>query len=149
MSQTAKMFRFISAFIAGFIAVLVFHQGLLALLYAADFSPVAPYQMTSTQPFGLPKLLSLSLWGGIWGLVWAATVLRWSRVKYYWVAAIVFGALAVNFSALLIFAPLKGQAIAGGWEPIVLVVGLLVNAAWGFGTALLFEWFTRRKMSGG
>lgn len=144
MSQAPKISQFITAFIAGFIAVPVFHQSLLALLYAVDFSPVAPYQTIPTQPFGLPKLLSLSLWGGIWGLVWATT--RWSRAKHYWIVATIFGAFAVNFSALFIFAPLKGQAIAGGWKPVVFIIGLLINGGWGLGMALLFRGFTRRRL---
>lgn len=139
------MSRFIAAFIAGFIAVPVFHQSLLALLHAASFSPVAAYQTTPTQPFGLPKLLSLTLWGGVWGLIWAATALRWSQAKYYWIVAIVFGAIAANFFALFVFAPLKGLPIAGGWSLTVLTIGLLVNGAWGFGTALLFRLLTTKR----
>lgn len=146
MTQQAKIFYFIAAFIAGFVAVPVFHQSLLALLYAVSLSPLAPYQTSSTQPFGLPKFLSIALWGGVWGIIWATTVLRWSRAKYYWVVAIVFGAIAVNFVALFIFAPVKGQPIAGGWKPAVLITGLLINGAWGFGTALLFKWFTNKKI---
>jgi hypothetical protein len=61
----------------------------------------------------------------------------------YWLVALLFGALAPTLIAWFIVAPLKGQAIAGGWKPAVMITGLLVNGAWGVGTALLFRWFTR------
>jgi len=40
MSHTKS--RFILAFVAGFLSVLLFHQGMLALLHAVTFSPVNP-----------------------------------------------------------------------------------------------------------
>lgn len=141
--KASQVSQFAVAFDAGFIAVLVFHQSLLALLHAIGFAPFAAYQTASTQPLGLPKFLSLALWGGLWGVIWAATMLRWSPKRYYWVTAIIFGALVVTSVALFVFAPLKGQPVAGGWKLPVLITGLLVNGAWGFGTALLFKGFSR------
>ena len=143
MTQQARLSQFILAFIAGFIAVLIFHQGLLALLHAVNFTSRVPYQTTPTQPFGIPQFLSSAFWGGIWGLIWAGIILRWQQNKNYWLAALVFGALAPTLVAWFIVFPLKGQAIAGGWKPEVMTTIVLVNSAWGVGTALLFRWFTR------
>ncbi|MHC5832944.1 MAG: hypothetical protein ACYT04_97410, partial [Nostoc sp.] len=42
MTQKAEFSRFVLAFVAGFITVLVFYQGLLALLHAINFAPRAP-----------------------------------------------------------------------------------------------------------
>jgi hypothetical protein len=146
MTQKAGISQFVLAFVAGFIAVLVFHQGLLALLYAVNFTTFAPFPTTPTQPFGIPQFLSIAFWGGIWGLIWAAITLRWQQNKNYWLVALFFGALAPTLIAWFIVAPLKGQAIAGGWKPAVMITGLLVNGAWGVGTALLFSWFTRKQI---
>jgi hypothetical protein len=147
MTPKADMSQFLLAFVAGFIAVLIFHQGVLALLYTVSFTTFAPFPTTPTQPFGIPQFLSFAFWGGIWGLVWAATTLRWQAGKNYWLVALLFGSLALTSVALFIVAPLKGQAIAGGWQSTVMVTGLLVNGAWGVGTALLFRWFTRKQSS--
>ena len=141
MTQKAELFRFVLAFVAGFIAVLVFHQGLLALLHAINFAPRPPYQTIPTQPFGIPQFLSGAFWGGIWGLVWVTIILRWQVNRNYWLTALLFGAVAPTLVAWFIVAPLKGQAIAGGWKLAIMITGLLVNGAWGLGTALLFSWF--------
>ncbi|MDZ8053894.1 MAG: hypothetical protein RMX68_014740 [Aulosira sp. ZfuVER01] len=146
MTQKAEVYRFILAFVAGFLAVLVFHQGLLALLHAINFTPRPAYQTTPTQPFGIPQFLSSAFWGGIWGLVWAAIAVRWQVNKNYWLAALIFGAVAPTLIAWFIVAPLKGLPIAGGWKPAAMITGLLINGAWGLGTALLFNWFARRQI---
>ncbi len=41
MAQKAALSRFALAFIAGFVSVLLFHQGVLALLHAVNFTPRA------------------------------------------------------------------------------------------------------------
>jgi hypothetical protein len=38
--------------------------------------------------------------------------------------------------ALFVVFPLKGLGVAGGWDPKIIVGALLLNAAWGLGTAL-------------
>ena len=54
-------------FLAGFVSVLVFHQGAAGLLHALGLTPRAPYSFQPTQPLGVPVLLSISFWGGVWG----------------------------------------------------------------------------------
>ncbi|MDZ7955838.1 hypothetical protein [Nostoc sp. DedQUE09] len=146
MTQKADVFRFVLAFVAGFVAVLVFHQGLLALLHAINFAPRALYQTTPTPPFGIPQFLSGAFWGGIWGLIWATITLRWQINKSYWLTALLFGAVAPTLVAWFVVAPLKGLPIAGGWKLPAMITALLVNGAWGLGTALLFSWFRRKQV---
>ncbi|MDM9383977.1 hypothetical protein QUB80_25180 [Chlorogloeopsis sp. ULAP01] len=145
MTQKAELSRFFLAFVAGFVAVLIFHQGLLALLHAINFASRPPYQTTPTQPFGVPQFLSGAFWGGIWGLVWATLTLHRQVNRNYWIAALLFGAIAPTLVAWFIVAPLKGLPIAGGWQPTAMITALLVNGAWGVGTALLFNWFVRKQ----
>jgi hypothetical protein len=145
MTQRIVLSRFILAFIAGVISVLVFHQGMLALLHTINFTSRSPYPMTPTAPFGIPQVFSSALWGGVWGLVWAAIAPSF-RQKNYWIAALLFGALAPTLVAWFVVAPLKSQPLAGGWQPAAMVTGLLVNGAWGFGTALLLSLFARRQV---
>ena len=64
----------VSAFCAGFLAVLVFHQPMLGLLHAAGVTPATPYPMQPTAPWGVPELWSLAFWGGVWGLVFGLVV---------------------------------------------------------------------------
>jgi hypothetical protein len=61
----------------------------------------------------------------------------------YWVSALVFGALLPSVVALFVVLPLKGLPAAGGWNPKLIVGALLLNGAWGIGTALLLRVFAR------
>ena len=60
---------YMKAFIAGFASTLVFHQGVLWLLYAGGFSPRAPWNMAPVPPLNVPAVVSLAFWGGVWGIV--------------------------------------------------------------------------------
>jgi hypothetical protein len=132
--------RYLLAFLAGFLATLVFHQGLLGILYLAGASPRAPYSMAPSGPLHVPQVLSLAFWGGVWGIALWLAVGRWDGAGD-WVASLVFGALLPSLVALFVVFPLKGQPVAGGWDPKILVGALLLNGAWGLGTALFLRLF--------
>lgn len=126
----------LKAFIAGFGATLIFHQGALAMLYSVGLSAKPPFPMTATAPFKVPAVLSLAFWGGLWGI--ALSLLLHDMVTVYYLAlAMAFGALAPSIIALFVVFPLKGMPVAGGWDPKIIGGALIVNGAWGFGTALL------------
>ena len=138
MPRNAFTTRFIFAFIAGFVAVLLFHQGMLGLLHTVNITPRPPFSTKPTQPLGVPQFWSSAFWGGVWGMVFAAVEPRFPKGIRYWVAALLFGALGPTLVSWFVVMPLKGQPVAGGWQPAGMVTGVLVNGAWGLGTALLF-----------
>jgi hypothetical protein len=128
---------YVKAFIAGFLATLIFHQGMLALLHAAGPAP-APFNITPTAPFGVPAVLSLAFWGGLWGIVlWL--VIRAASGARYWTLAAVIGALGPSAVAWFVVMPMKGMGVAGGPDPKIIVGALLVNAAWGIGTGIFLR----------
>jgi hypothetical protein len=130
----------VKPFFAGFVATLVFHQGMLALLRGIGATPRAPYVMLPTPPFGVPQVVSLAFWGGVWGIVlWAMIRDLQHSSSGYWTRALEIGALAPSAVALFIVFPLKGQPVAGGWDPAIIVGALLLNGAWGLGTAWLMR----------
>ena len=57
------------AFVAGFLATLIFHQGLVLVLHVLGVLPFGAWDMSPTEPLGVPKVISLAFWGGIWGIV--------------------------------------------------------------------------------
>jgi hypothetical protein len=127
--------QWIKAFIAGFVGTAVFHQGVLGLLYLAGVSPRAPFPMAPTEPLGIPQVVSLAVWGGVWAIALMPLLRRFKGGA--WIGAwVVAGALAPSAVALFIVFPLKGLGVAGGWDPKIIVGALLLNAAWGLGTAL-------------
>lgn len=136
-----------AALIAGFLAVPLCHQPMVALLHALGVTPATPYAMRPLPPFGVPQVLSQSFWGGVWGIVFALVAPRFPRGAGYWVAAVLFGAFALSLVAWFVVSPIKGLPVAGGGRPATIATGLLVNGAWGLGTALLLR-VIRRRPSG-
>ena len=131
--------RLLRPFVAGFLAVLVFHQGALTVLYALGVTQRSPFVLTPTAPLGVPQVLSLAFWGGVWALIlWPLVAHLEARVGY-WVAAIALGAIAPSLVAWFVVAPLKGQPMANGWQAPAIATSLLVNGAWGFGLALMMR----------
>jgi hypothetical protein len=131
-------------FISGALAVLLFHQGSAALLHALDLTPRAPYSMQATHPFGVPQVWSITFWGGVWGVVLAAALARLDGARLL-LAALVFGAVLPTLVAWFVAAPLKGQPMAAGFAPAAMMIGPIVNAAWGLGTGIGLLFFGRRR----
>lgn len=129
-------------FMAGFVAVPVFHQGSAFLLYhlGNDIPAVvsvfgkaaAPFNMAPTKPLGVPAILSQSFWGGVWGMV-LATILATLRPPAILFSTL-FGALALTAVAVSLVPWLKGLPT---WNGTIPWRGLLYNGAWGFGVALM------------
>ncbi len=93
-----------------------------------DAGPAAQYACSD-----FPGIL-----GGLWGIVlWA--LIGASGGNAYWIKALVIGALGPSLVAWFVVMPIKGLGAAGGWDPKVIVGALLLNGAWGIGTALLIR----------
>jgi hypothetical protein len=128
----------ILGFVAGFFAVLIFHQGLWYLLYQVGMIPPErpAWPMDPVAPLGVPSVISKSFWGGLWGAGLAPFLGRLSGARY-WTAWITIGAVALTLTALYVVSPLKGEPIPALWPRFY--YALLVNGAWGFGAALLLR----------
>ena len=131
---TPGWFRWIGVgFVAGAVSVLVFHQGAIALMHALGFTARVPYQLQPTEPFGVPRLLSLVFWGGVWGTFFAAILRSLDGVRLA-VASILLGAVLPTLVAWLVVMPVRGQPLA--FVPLGVAFSLIVNGAWGLGTGL-------------
>lgn len=125
-------------FFAGFMATLLFHQVLLAILAAALDLPVRAYDFSAVPPLEIPKVFSLAFWGGVWGIpIW--WFIQAETGAAYWLRGILAGALAPSAVALFVVMPLKGLPMAGDWDPQLITGALLLNAAWGLGLALFMR----------
>ena len=130
-------------FLAGFLATLIFHQLAVAVFWKMGMAPGPPFQMTPRPPIGIPAVLSLAVWGGVWGILFAAVDRYFPRNAGYWLAALIGGAILPSLVALLIVVPLKGGAVGAGWNPIIWLYALIVNGAWGIGTGLILKGLRR------
>lgn len=135
--STHRLSRYLLGFAAGFVAVLVFHQGMLTLLHAIHFVSVKPFPLAPTPPFGVPKIWSLAFWGGIWGLVYVLSERSFPRHLFaYLIVAIVFGAIGPSLVAWFVVLPINGLPMGGGFHPVGVITALSINGAWGLGTAI-------------
>jgi hypothetical protein len=124
------------AFLAGALSVLIFQMGAGAVLYAAGILPNPPYSMAPTQPLGIPQSLSGAFWGGLWGIVMLPVLRSAVGSARYWITAALFGGVVVGGVLLFIVLPLKGRPFAGGWNPGLWLIILVLHAVFGLGTAL-------------
>src|SRR5215475_797012 len=130
------------AFVAGFLGVIVFHQGFLLLAYGVGWVPRPPYDLAPTPPLGVPRVISLAFWGGIWGIVMILALRRLGTGTRLW-AAFVFGGIFPTLAGTLIVAPLKGVPVL--LQPARLAFGFVINGVWGLGTMIFYGVLARRQ----
>lgn len=134
MGRKTVIERIILPFKSGFFATLVFHQGLILLMYYLNFTDRQPFNMEPTQPFAVPSVVSLAFFGGLWGiLIWSLIIKQTNQRKFLF--SLVLGAFGPTLVAMLIVFPLKGLPVTAG----LFGMGLLLNAFWGFGLWLLMQ----------
>ncbi len=130
--------KWLLAFVAGFVSTLIFHQGLLELLYLAGAFPRPAWNLAAVPPLGVPAVISLAFWGGLWGIVLWALVRR-LRGGRRWLWGAIWGALLPSIVALFVVFPLKGMPMAGGFDPKIIIGALLLNGVWGLGVVALMK----------
>jgi uncharacterized membrane protein YfbV (UPF0208 family) len=59
-------------FLAGALAVLTFHQGMVFVLSTVGMIQSPVYAMRGVPPYGVPTIVNQMFWGGLWGLLFAA-----------------------------------------------------------------------------
>ena len=128
----------VRGFLAGFVSTLVFHQGALYLLNLLSGAGRRVWNMAAVPPLGIPSVISLAFWGGLWGIL-LAWMLKSQRGIGYWAMGIVLGALLPSLVALLIVFPLKGLPFAAGGDVKMWIAAFILNGAWGLGVALLLK----------
>lgn len=125
-------------FLSGFFSTLLFHQGLLYLFFLSGIVPVKPFNMTATSPLGVPSVLSLAFFGGLWGIA-LGQLLSLTTATHFWLKSFFFGALLPTIVAIGVVFPLKGIEFSFSR----LALAFFLNGAWGLGTALFI--FIRQK----
>jgi uncharacterized membrane protein YagU involved in acid resistance len=131
-------------FVAGALAVLVFHQGMILLLHLAGQIPNFPWSMRPVPPLGVPALVNSMFWGGVWGLLFALVV-NALPVTSIWLKGIIFGILGPWLLGNGVLVPLiKGGPLLFGFSIQRMMVGAMIGAAFGLGLGLIFDVLRRR-----
>lgn len=135
--------QWLKSFIAGILATLIFHQGVMLMFHLAGMVPM-PWNLSPVPPMGVPAVLSLAFWGGVWGLpVW--WLIRPFTGAAYYLWAVVAGAVGPTAVAMLVVFPLKSLEVS----PDIVVGGLIVNGAWGLGVAIVMHMMGERSSAAG
>ena len=131
--------RAVRGFVAGFLAVLIFHQIALLVLHLAGVVPATPWNLTPVPPLSVPAVISAAFWGGVWGIVLAWLEPRLDEGPGPLLLGLLFGAVLPTLVAWFVVRPLKGLPVGAvlAWPGIT--VGPIVNGAWGLGTVLLLR----------
>lgn len=131
-------------FIAAAIAVVVFHQGMFLILNLIGLLPAKPWNLAPTGPLGVPTLLNQMFWGGLWGALFA---LVWPHLpgRPLWLKGIVFGLLGPMLLGNWLLIPLiKGGPFFAGLLPMRMLIGALIQIAFGLGLGLIYEQLRKR-----
>jgi hypothetical protein len=130
-------------FVAGIISVLVFHQGLVWLLYMAGQLPAGPYGVRPIPPFGVPQIVNQCFWGGLWGIV-IAVLLRRLRVPDL-LFGFAFGAVALSLTNWVVLPAIKGGAYFAGGDPRRRAITVAIAGTFGWGVALILRALRRGR----
>ncbi len=139
------MKKVLIGFISGFVATLVFHQIAVAVVAAVGIAPFSPWNMAAAPPLGIPAVISLSFWGGVWGILFIFIHHSFGTGARYYTLAFLFGAIFPSLLALLIISPLKGGPVFAGGDPGILLGAFLVNGVWGAATGFLIKLIEGRR----
>lgn len=151
--MNTTLVRIIAGFLAGALAVLVFHQGMYVLIQQLQkmqvLGPPAlsgmPWNMAADPAaYGMPRVLNQAFWGGLWGIVFAFMIdaLPGPSVVRGFIFGCVFPMLLGSWLivALLKGLPLFGNAFGkNGFNILALRNGFLLNGvAFGIGLGILY-----------
>jgi hypothetical protein len=128
--------RALFGFVAAAVSVLIFHQAMWAALHELALPGMAmppPYPMDPIAPWGVPRIVNLCFWGGLYGIVFGLLQPRFTRPL--WFCGLCMGIIAALVGLLLVPA-IKGSAVGAGW-PLNWVRSFLINGFWGLGVGLI------------
>lgn len=138
MTRTLSLRALAVGFLAGALAVPIFHQVMVLILHLAGQVPNFPWQMRPVGPFNVPTLVNQMFWGGMWGLLFAA-VAEALPGRALWLKGVAFGLLGPWLLGNGVLVPLmKGGPLLFGFAPQRMIVGALIGAAFGLGVALIY-----------
>jgi hypothetical protein len=140
-SATTRAFL---GFIAAGISVLTFHQGIVGLYHMAHAAPALPqpWSLAPVPPFGVPRVLDLCFWGGLYGIVFGL-IWPWLALPK-WLAGVILGVIAASVGWLVV-APLKGAPLGFGWHADAMLRSLIINGGWGVGVGLILRLLMPRR----
>jgi hypothetical protein len=132
-------------FIAAAISVLTFHQAMWEALHVLNLPGLGmppPYPTRPVPPLGVPLILDLCFWGGLYGIVFGLLLPRMTAPL--WLCGLILGIIAA-LVGLLVVPAIKGLPIGAGWVPLNWLRSFLINGFWGIGVGIILPLMVRRQ----
>ena len=136
--------RALLGFIAAALSVLIFHQAMweaLHLLALPGMGMPPPYPTDPIGPLGVPRILNLCFWGGLYGIVFGLILPRLTAPL--WLCGLCLGIIAA-LVGLLVVPAIKGLPVGGGW-PLGWARSFLINGSWGLGVGIILPLMLQRR----
>jgi hypothetical protein len=136
--------QLVFGFIAGALAVLAFHQGMVLVLHLMGQIPNFPWSLRPIAPFGVPAIVNQMFWGGLWGVGFAVLGAK-IPLSSDLGRGVVYGLLGPWLLGNGILVPLaKSGNLLFGFNPQNMWRGALIGAAFGLGLAVFMRVFRGR-----
>lgn len=124
--------RILTGFCAAVISTLTFHQTMWSLLFLAGLMG-PPFPLT-TNRFGIPLLVSICIWRGLWGAAYGAAS-SW-HLKPAWLSGLLFGVFVGAWEWVSAFLR-SGEWAMSQPKWLYLMQALLINGFWGVGLGMI------------
>jgi hypothetical protein len=103
--------RAVLGVLAAALSVLFAHESVVYVLNALGRVSRRAWTMTpAIPPFGVPYLLNLVFWGGLWGILFAF-IHPLLPGRMMWLKGLIFGAMVVVFGGWILVPLIKGQLL--------------------------------------
>jgi hypothetical protein len=99
-------------FIAGALGVLIFHQLGFWIANELGYARAPLYNLRPVPPWGVPTILSMAFWGGLWGVGAAFLVPRLPGMLNGALGWVLFAAIIVTLVNWFVVFPIKGAPVA-------------------------------------
>jgi hypothetical protein len=131
-------------FLAAAISVVTLQQGMVEALHLVGLVTLTPYRVSPIPPFGIPAIVNLCFWDGLYGVVFGLLLPRFTLPV--WLCGLITGMIAA-LVGMFVLAALKGVPIASGWQVWPITRSLLVHGTWGLGLGLILPLLLPRPLS--
>ena len=135
--EPLQAYRVALWFLCGFLAVLIFHQGAIQMLFKSGIIANGPYQMRAIPPLGVPAIMNQAFWGGMWGIVFGLLQPYFTKRVHPLTIGFAFGILGPTMLGWFVLSPMRGGPVAAGFVLDNMARGIFINGMFGVGVAAL------------
>ena len=100
-----------------------------------------PYPMRPIPPWGVPQIVNLCFWGGLYGAAFGLVLPRLTAPP--WLCGLVLGIIA-GLVGIFVVPAIKGLPVGAGWAPKTWLLIFLINGFWGIGVGIILPLLFQR-----